>query len=169
MLNHQVEGEAVARLALPSGHTALIDEADRALVEQYRWFARVTPHNVYVRGYKIGNGNAASVHLHRLITAAPAGMDVDHRNGHGLDNRRRNLRVSTHAQNIQNARGSSRSGYKGVTWDAFNGKWRAKIQVDGRTRDLGRYADAWEAAQAYNAAAREAWGEFAWLNERTAS
>lgn len=168
---HPVEDESVGcRLVLPSGHVALIDEADRVLVEQYRWFARVTRHTVYVRGYRLGEPTDAFLHLHRVITGAPDGTDVDHRNHNGLDNRRANLRVTSHAENTRNARARSggASEYKGVTWDAINGKWRAKIRINGRTVHLGRFADAWDAAQAYNAAAVEAWGEFAFQNRRSA-
>lgn len=179
MITTRVEGgPEVCRIVLPSGHVALVDEADRELVEQYRWFVRRNKGKLYVRGYARfghdgrgpGTNPPANVHLHRLILGVPTGVEVDHINGDGLDNRRCNLRPATRAQNVRNTRNrANSSGYKGVSWDPINRKWRAKIGVDGFTRCLGRFEDPWEAALAYNAAALEAWGEYAWLNERSPS
>ena len=56
------------------------------------------------------------------------------------------------------------SKYKGVSWDEPRGKWKAQIQKDGRNRFIGRYDEDVEAAEAYDRAAREAFGEYALLN-----
>lgn len=162
---------SVTRVALPSGHVALIDTGDLELISTYRWFIRRSRGGLYVRGYPLGGPNVPDVHLHRLILGAPDGAEVDHINRDGLDNRRANLRLVTRAQNVRNMGGQrrSRSGYKGVAWDARTSKWRAKIEIDGHAIHLGRFADAWDAAQAYNAAARAAWGEFAFQNTRQVS
>lgn len=175
VVSTQVEGgPATGRLVLPSGETVLFDEADRTLVEQYRWFAnRNTSGNVYAYGYRRGHAqrDRAWMFMHRLLLDPPADMDVDHRNGDGLDNRRANLRVGTRAQNNANRRRVKLgpSGYRGVTWHKQRGCWQARIWVDGKNLYLGLFEDPWEAAQAYNAAALEAWGEFARLNERAAA
>lgn len=158
------------RIELPSGHVTVIDAADTTLVERYRWFASVGPWGVYVvRNRLVSDPPGAPRKLHRLLTGATPGLVVDHRNHDGLDNRRSNLRVCTTAQNGANARRSAanRSGFKGVSWHKARGKWRAYIEVNRQVRHLGLFDDAWAAAQAYNAAALEAWGEFAVLNERT--
>jgi hypothetical protein len=55
------------------------------------------------------------------------------------------------------------SGYKGV--HLFYGKWRARIGYQGDRLSLGMFTDPWDAAQAYNHAATELFGEFARLNE----
>jgi hypothetical protein len=168
VISSEVEGVPVFRFALPSGHVVQIDEADRALVEQHRWFIRRGRRGkLYVRGYLIGvEDRTPRLHLHRVLTSTPDGFEVDHINGDGLDNRRANLRVVTHAQNIHNNRGYSKSGYKGVTWCRLTARWRAKIQVAGVTQHLGRFDDPWTAAEAYNDAARAAFGDHAYLNRR---
>ena len=57
------------------------------------------------------------------------------------------------------------SGYKGVSWDAKRCKYYAYIQINGKTKSLGRYARADDAARAYNNKAIQVFGEFAKLNE----
>jgi hypothetical protein len=42
--------------------------------------------------------------LHRFVTNAPKGMVVDHRNHDTLDNRKANLKVCSHAENMKNRR-----------------------------------------------------------------
>ena len=41
--------------------------------------------------------------MHRLIMQPSPDMVVDHINGDGLDNKRENLRIVTHGQNIRNS------------------------------------------------------------------
>lgn len=159
--------EAVAVPVRP-GFTAWIDAADRDLVAGHHWYA-LHGHNGKVYAYASVTGG--SVYMHRLIAGTPEGMETDHVNGDGLDNRRANLRLATPSQNRANmgkprrpdgGRHSSR--FKGVAWDKSRGLWRAAITVDGRTTNLGRYVCEAEAARAYDSAAAAAWGEFAWLN-----
>ncbi len=104
----------------------LIDEADLSLVEKYRW-------------YVCGNGYVAApkhnLLLHRYLMQPPEGMVIDHINGDKLDNRRRNLRVCTHAQNVQNRKGAnktSKTGIRGVGYHPESGKWRARVSFLGK-------------------------------------
>lgn len=85
---------------------------------------------------------------------------VDHENNDGLDNQRGNLRPATKAQNAANIhKGHS---FKGTTFDAFTGMWKAAIMVDGKHINLGRFPidKRSEAAKAYANAAVEHFGEF---------
>ncbi|QWY83295.1 Seg-like homing endonuclease protein [Rhizobium phage RHph_X2_25] len=50
------------------------------------------------------------------------------------------------------------SGFKGVTFDKSLGKWKARIQVNYKTKNLGRFLTAELAAAAYDLAAIEVWG-----------
>jgi hypothetical protein len=54
------------------------------------------------------------------------------------------------------------SRYKGVSRNRE--KWQARIKVDGKQSHLGIFTDEEDAARAYDAAARELFGEFAYLN-----
>jgi hypothetical protein len=85
--------------------------------------------------------------LHGAIIGSSPGLEIDHINGNGLDNRRCNLRLVEHSINVQNslaAWGASR--YRGVSWDAEKRRWRATIGHQGRLIRLGRFTDEIEAA-----------------------
>lgn len=95
----------------------------------------------------------------------PAGQ-IDHINGDRADNRIANLRVVSHQQNQANRktfRSPSTSQYRGV--HKRGSKWRAQIRINQRTRHIGTFASEEDAAAAYVAVAKEAFGEhFATIN-----
>jgi hypothetical protein len=158
------------RVPLTQGKFALVDAEDAERVMQFKWFAlnkggwwyagrqRREPRTI--RGQP---GKSYTLYLHRFLLDAPDGTDVDHINGDGLDNRRANLRICTHAENSYNARVTrSRAGYKGVRADGT--RWRAAIHQHGREISLGSHATPEEAARAYDRAATEIFGVYALLN-----
>lgn len=101
--------------------------------------------------------------LHRFILEAPAEMDVDHKNGNGLDCRRENLRLCTASQNGCN-RGPQKNnacGLKGVAFYKRTGRWRATIKFEKKCWHLGYFDSPTEAHEVYKAAALRHHGEFA--------
>lgn len=142
---------------------ARIDRADVDLVSGFDW-------HLVGDGYVAATRGRMFIYLHRLIAGAGPDELVDHANQDHLDNRSCNLRIATKSQNGAN-RGPDRrrlgtsSRHKGVSWAKSRNCWRAYIHIDGRTRFLGSFTDEEDAARAYNAAALEAWGEFARLND----
>lgn len=154
-------------IVLRHGHVLLVDEADAPAVTAHTWYAHAERGTHYAcTNVRLPDGRKTILKLHRMLLPVPAGIEVDHANRNGLDNRRVNLRPSTPSQNRANrpAPANSTSGYKGVSLDRGRNTWVAYITVDRRKRHLGAFADSWSAAQAYNAAALDAWGEFAYLN-----
>lgn len=117
--------------------------------------------------YRVIKINDRQYSAHRLawllVTGSWPERDIDHRDGDGLNNRWRNLREATSAQNSANRRLSrnNTSGAKGVSWRTDLGKWKATIEVARRRRHLGFFVDKADAAAAYEAAAMEHFGEFA--------
>lgn len=90
----------------------------------------------YITQYDKETGRTKS--LHRIVWESvhgpiPSGMVIDHINGDKHDNRLENLRLCTTAQNLANAKLSSRntSGIKGVSWNSKKSRWDAKIMADG--------------------------------------
>lgn len=101
---------------------------------------------------------------HRLIVNATS-QHVDHRNADGLDNRDENLRECSAQENLQNQRGKSSAGFKGVYQTRNCASYYVRIRVDGRNLHLGSYPTAEEAADVYDAAALRHFGEFALTNQ----
>jgi hypothetical protein len=100
-----------------------------------------------------------TIFLHREITGAPKGFDVDHADGDSANNQRGNLRVCTHAQNMGNRRvnANNTSGFKGVSWKSRSGRWLARLAG----KDVGLFETKELAAAAYQRAALAKYGEFA--------
>ena len=153
----------VAEIALVnSKRVALIDDADLPLVRGYRWYLRKDKWNAYAYGYLRGR---PQIFMHRLLLAAPRGMPVDHKNGDGLDNRRKNIRICTHSQNSLNrkAERNSATGLKGVVFRP-NARSPNKYEAQGRLLGeffyLGTYSTALAAHRAYCSWAAEAHGSF---------
>jgi hypothetical protein len=158
----RVEGDT-AYVALTKGFVAVIDASDVGIVAGYNWTALVKANVVYAKRAIKVDGHYVTVRMHRELLDAPDGILVDHRDGNGLNNRRKNLRLSTNSQNLCN-RGSQRngtSGFKGVTRHKLAGKWMAQIKQNGRRHYLGLFDKPEDAAAAYKTAAEALHGEFA--------
>lgn len=103
----------------------------------------------------------------RMVTGDdPGNLEIDHRNNIRNDNKWANLRLATSLQQSANKLRSPKntSGYKGVSWDNANQKWRASICINRKTINLGRYLTVEEAFSAYGDAAEKAFGKFKRLN-----
>jgi hypothetical protein len=171
----EVAGMITLRVPLTLGKFALIDEVDAPKVVQYRWRAiRSSDGQTYYAAacFKDGSGKYRNIYMHRLIMDCPLGMEVDHKERDGLDNRRSNLRVVTTTQNAYNRRiqRDAKTGFIGVTARQRLGtvKYEATIRRGNEGRDgktyIGMFDTAEEAAIARDKFARELRGEFAKLN-----
>ena len=154
-------------IPLTQGQVALIDDEDFELVGQYKWSAFWSTRGrcFYAVRTTQKNYKRTTIYMHRLIMGVDGAVKVDHINHCTLDNRRSELRVATHSQNMFN-RGKTiknTSGYKGVTWDAANHKWVAEIWANNKKTHLGRFITKEAAYSAYCEAALRLHGEFARL------
>lgn len=142
---------------------AIVDDEDFELVSKYKWQA--APFGRTWSAHRTG-WPKSTIFMHRVIMNAPDGFEVDHIDGNGLNNTKENLRICTHAENTKNQklRIDSKSGYKGVDWHIYIKKWRARIRVNYEEVSLGYFDSAIDAAEAYDRAAREYFGEFAKTN-----
>ena len=159
-----------ARIPLNHGREALVDTEDLPRVAAHRWYAACEDGRWRAqRGERVREGDRARVRTIRManfILGAPPGAHVAHVNGDGLDNWRANLRLSTPREEGARRRlnRNNRSGYRGVSWHAQTGKWRAGIVRRPLKLHIGYYATAAEAARAYDARACELFGEHAYRN-----
>ena len=76
----------------------VIDLEDAEKCKNYKWFLSFDEilNSFYVKTSKYPYS------LHRVIMDCPKGFVVDHINHNTLDNRKENLRICTHAENMQN-------------------------------------------------------------------
>jgi hypothetical protein len=151
-------------IQLTQGKVTQVSDHRFEYLNQWKWQA----HKLYRynKWYATRNENGKEIRMHRVITNAPDGMDVDHIDNDGLNNQDENLRVCTHAQNLANQGTQKRntSGYKGVAWHKGNKMWQANITLNGKPASVGYSKDIIEAAKMYDSAAEKYQGEFAVLN-----
>lgn len=142
------------RLINTPNMVAVVDDEDFEWLNARKW--RTGSHRYAVTG----KGQTSS--MHRAIMNAPSGMFVDHIDGDGLNNRRSNLRLATHAQNCKNRRPNVKTitGLKGVYADRDRPRFRATIKSDGVLYRLGWFKTPKEASDAYQKASLRLHGEF---------
>lgn len=109
--------------------------------------------------------NGIRYQVHRIIWFLVTGewIMVDHRDSDGTNNVWDNLRRATSQQNAWNVRPRAKSGFKGV-YPTPNGKWTARIKVDGKILNFPSRVTAEEAFADYCAAAVQYHGAFARLS-----
>jgi hypothetical protein len=155
-------------IILTQGKVAIVDDDDFEYLNQFNWQATKNGNTFYARrNFTVSNNKQNKIYMHRLILKPEKNMVIDHLNGDGLDNRKCNLRICTHGENMRNSKIpiNNKSGYKGVSLDKNINKFRCRLYVNGQNIHIGYFIDPFDAARAYNAAALKYHGEFAHLNK----
>ena len=123
------------------------------------------------RGYLVVRFQGKSYPLHRLCwllatNQDPGDLMIDHIDGNRLNNVFANLRLCSNAQNGMNrsATKANKLGVKGVCWDAKACKYKAHIQINGKKKHIGNYADLESAVNARRSFEAEIFGTFAKLS-----
>jgi len=153
-------------IPLTRGFVALVDDEDFDWLNQFKWSVNPSYGNHYARSCTKGK----SEYMHRLILKVKPGEFTDHIDGDGLNNTRRNLRLATQSQNMENRNKTcmNTSGFKGVHYSHQKGNikkpWMATICINYRNLHLGYFSTAEEAAVAYDEAAIKYFREFAKTN-----
>jgi len=163
-------------IPMKHGLWSLVDPEDMDRFSSFTWTPSCSKNSRTVYALRMTSrslGKRSSIFMHREMLDFPDGLDVDHINGNGLDNRKCNLRACQHRENLWNQR--SRQGfsskYKGVRFHKRDRVWSAQISIGSPRGDgskasvhLGTFQDEMLAAKAYDKAALEHFGEFAKLN-----
>lgn len=126
------------------------DKEDYDLIKDYCWHYNKRG---YVVAWSISQG--IEIKLHRLVmNINDSSVEVDHiihppRREHKIDNRKSNLRLVSHANNAKNhvIQSNNSSGTSGVHFSERDGKWIARISVDGKRIYLGSFDKKEEAIQ----------------------
>ncbi|MCM2282006.1 MAG: AP2 domain-containing protein [Bdellovibrionaceae bacterium] len=143
------------------------EDLERVRLRKWRVTQATTGRPRVVTSVKTPKG-ARSVTLGKFLMNPPAGKQVyPRRFNDGLDYRKSNLIVCTLQERqrlLPKKRIATTSKYRGVSFSARDQKWRAGIEVNGRTIALGSYKNEDEAALAYNEAALKYFGPIAYQN-----
>lgn len=123
-----------------------------------KWKTRYSHKEAFVtsngNGYLTGVINYKRFYAHRVAWVLHHGEwpidDIDHINGVQSDNRICNLRAATKTENMHNRsmQSNNTSGACGVYWDKIAKKWVARIKINGRNKNLGRFDSIDEATTA---------------------
>jgi hypothetical protein len=151
-------------IPLTKGFFAKVDDDDYLKYGHLKWISQgLDPRPARRMSTDTG---VKLVYLYRLIMNAPKGKDVDHINGNALDNRKSNLRIATHSDNLANSKlhKNNTSGYRGICWAEYTKRWRVKITKNYKIYEMGYFDTKKEAITAYNELAKKLHGEFAKLN-----
>jgi hypothetical protein len=156
-------------IPLSQGKFAKVDDQDYGRLIPLKWYAQRTIRGTWYAKHSRRDGKGGFIHIlmHRYLMGLDKGHPfVDHVNLDSLDNRRINLRVANGSENMANRRAPANniSGFKGVCWDSTEQKWRVSIMKNGIARRLGYFTSKIEAANAYDDAAIEVFGEYSHLN-----
>ena len=134
-------------IALTKGLVALVDNEDYDFLNQWKWHAHKNGNAFYAQLKLWDRAGKKYKHylMHRMIMGQVEGMSIDHINHNGIDNRKENLRIVTHRQNHCNR--IKQNKFIGVSFE--DGRYRARININGKLRHLGMFATPEEAHNAY--------------------
>jgi hypothetical protein len=158
-----VQKTKMKTIPLTQGQFAIVDDEDFEELNKYKWCAIKRAYTFYAKR----DVNGRLIAMHRIILHCKEGLEVDHINGNGIDNRKENIRVCTKINNLRNRkrRTDSFCKYKGVYFNKRRKRWNAYITVDRKRISLKTFSNPIDAAIAYNTFAIKYFGEFAKLND----
>lgn len=140
------------------GEEFYFDLEDYDLIKDYCWYI----HKGYV--VSMTKKNSKQVFFHKLLFWNKNTKDIDHINHKGNDNRKDNLRVCSHQENMMNRKKplNNTSGVMGVY--KYNNKWVSKIGINRKFIHLGYFDDFEDAVRARKEAEDKYFGEFSYDN-----
>lgn len=144
-------------------HRVMVDESDFDNLNKFKWSIEKHRYTFYVS--RVFGKTRRRMHRDILGVYNPKIL-VDHKDGNGLNNQRKNLRLCNNSQNLSNSKSriNSSSKFIGVSWIESRKIWEVKICKSGIKKLIGRFKNETDAAIAYNKAAKEVHGEFAKTN-----
>jgi hypothetical protein len=144
------------------GEEFYFDLEDYNKIKDYCW--RVGNKGYIMCTQRQSNGHKHDILFHRLVTNCPENMSVDHINGINTrnDNRKINLRICTHQENLCNypIPKNNTSGKTGVCWDKIHNVWKAYITYKYKRINLGSFNNYEDAVKIREEAEEKYFGDY---------
>lgn len=166
-----LDEHGIIHIPLGDGIDALISLNKKVIASDFMWGLKpdktgkpyVWAHVIEELRHKYGRYTS----LHRVVSGVENGIEVDHKDGNGLNCVDSNLRSATRSQNSSNRIYENKTGYRGIFEQkrVWGRSYYAQIELHGKSRRLGSYRSSIEAAIRYNEEAVRLFGEFAVLND----
>lgn len=133
------------------------DLKDYDIIKDICWFLSTSGSTKRLEGTDPKTGK--TIRMHVLLGY----KSCDHIDRNELNNRSENLRIATNKENSRNHSlfRNNTSGFSGVVWDKSREKWCARIEINGKTKSLGRFVNKKDAIIARLKAEAVYYGEFA--------
>lgn len=156
-------------IALTRCLMATVDDEDYERVNQFKW--RAVPRNCKLGGFyavrtvTVGYKTRKQQTMHGFIMGTR--KRLDHKDGDGLNNQKKNLRPANKVENGRNRRIQHHSApYKGVSFIKAQNQWQASGRLNKKKVHIGTYDSPVLAALAYDTFAQAFYGEFARTNQQ---
>ncbi|MBU1260306.1 MAG: HNH endonuclease [Planctomycetes bacterium] len=150
-------------IKLTLGKYAIVSLEDYERLNRHKWHT-LTSHRTF---YAMRTENYKTIYMHNEVIPPQADKVIDHIDRNGLNNSRSNLRLASRSQNCYNRKKKAgvRSKYKGVSYvKDRKKKWRVCVTHNGKRIYLGYFDNQFDAAKAYDNAAKKYHKNFAVLN-----
>jgi len=156
----------VKEIISTQGMIILVDDEDYEWLSKYRWGTYKKKNRYKYYAYASIDGKQRPIH--RVLTNAQKGEQVDHINQNALDNRKENLRICSISQNMMNVGPltNNKSGYRGIYYDRSRNKWCSEIIAHGKCYKIGRFDNISDAIKYRDAYALQLHKEYAYLNNK---
>lgn len=151
--NYDLSGDYGIGYFYNSDKEFYFDLEDYDKIKDYRWYLN---NNGYALAW-VGNKQQT---LHSLIMGQEKGKEIDHKDRNRLNNRKENLRFTTHRNNSRNTSLpiNNTSGFIGVSFDKKRKKWVASLYINRKSVYTHGFTDKIDAIKARLKAELEYYG-----------
>ena len=119
---------------------AIVDDSVHEYLNSFKWQAAIRGKNCYAISTLYGKTKILYAYMHHAVIGRPlSGYVVDHVNGNGLDNRRKNLRIVSHRINLNNTSRHRNGKLVGASFCKKEKRWMSQILVDKKRIFLGHF------------------------------